>query len=110
MKTNRRILLFLEGAILSTAHLQGYDIPGFPPDQIAPFKQTTNSSGGAVELNLHIFNPDDHSPGDSRPAIVFFFGGGWNSGEASHFHPHCDYLASRGALASESFSLASSDT
>jgi acetyl esterase/lipase len=76
-----------------------YDIPGFTPDQIIPFKQTLNSTGGAVTLNLHVFTPPGHKPSHQRPAIVFFFGGGWADGSASHFHPQCEYLASRGMVA-----------
>jgi acetyl esterase len=87
--------LMMLGATVSRA----YDIPGYTPDQIIPFKQTVNSSGGAVTLNLHVFTPPGHQPGQSRPAIVFFFGGGWSSGSASHFHPQCEYLASRGIVA-----------
>ena len=79
--------------------LHAYDIPGFTPDQIIPFKQTLNSTGGAVTLNLHVFTPPGHQPSDNRPAIVFFFGGGWVDGSASHFHPQCEYLASRGMVA-----------
>jgi acetyl esterase/lipase len=76
-----------------------YDIPGYTPDQIIPFKQTVNSTGGAVTLNLHVFTPPGHRPSHQRPAIVFFFGGGWVDGSASHFHPQCEYLAARGMVA-----------
>jgi acetyl esterase/lipase len=81
------------------APLFAYDVPGFTPDQIIPFKQTVNSSGGAVTLNLHVFTPPGHKPGHQRSAIVFFFGGGWSTGSASQFHPQCKYLASRGMVA-----------
>ena len=52
-----------------------------------------------VELNIYIFNPKDHSSDDSRPAIVFFFGGGWRQGSPKQFEEHCKYLASRGMVA-----------
>lgn len=51
------------------------------------------------DLQLHVFYPEGHKKSDSRPAIVFFFGGGWLSGTASQFYPHCEYLASRGMVA-----------
>jgi acetyl esterase/lipase len=76
-----------------------YDIPGYTPDRIIPFKQTVNSSGGAITLNLHVFTPPGHQPSHQRPAIVFFFGGAWVDGSPSHFHPQCEYLASRGMVA-----------
>ena len=82
---------------LPIAH--AYDVPGFTPAQVIEYKQTVNSSGGAVSLDLHVFTPDDHRASDRRPTIVFFFGGGWNSGSPSQFHPHCEYLAARGMVA-----------
>jgi acetyl esterase/lipase len=54
---------------------------------------------GAVELNMYIFSPHDHKASDKRPAIVFFFGGGWKSGSPNQFLEHCKYLASRGMVA-----------
>jgi acetyl esterase/lipase len=54
---------------------------------------------GDVKLKLWIYTPERHKPGDNRPAIVFFFGGGWTSGTPKQFEPHCQYLASRGMVA-----------
>jgi acetyl esterase/lipase len=54
---------------------------------------------GDVELRLWIYTPEGHKAGDARPAIVFFFGGGWRSGTPKQFEPHCKYLASRGMAA-----------
>ncbi len=52
------------------------------------------------DLYLYIFNPEGHDPAkDKRPAIVFFFGGGWNGGSTSQFQQHAAYLASRGMVA-----------
>ena len=98
MKRNLNILIHCLLVGLA-APLAAYDIPGFTPDQIIPFKQTVNSTGGAVTLNLHVFTPPGHQPSHQRPAIVYFFGGGWVSGSPSHFHPQCEYLASRGMVA-----------
>ena len=54
---------------------------------------------GEAKLFLHAFNPKGHKASDRRPAIVFFFGGGWNGGTPKQFDPHCRYLASRGLVA-----------
>ncbi len=54
---------------------------------------------GDTKLFLHVFNPNGHKDSDQRPAIVFFFGGGWNGGTPKQFDPHCRYLASRGMVA-----------
>ncbi len=52
-----------------------------------------------VELNIYLCNPEGHSADDARPAIVFFFGGGWRSGSPQQFLPHCRYLADRAMVA-----------
>jgi acetyl esterase/lipase len=66
---------------------------------ITPDEKITYKTVGEVSLQLHIFKPDNHTSTDSRPCIVFFFGGGWVSGAPSQFYPHCRYLASRGMVA-----------
>ena len=52
-----------------------------------------------VSLPLHIFYPEGYKSGQSLPAIVFFFGGGWRNGSPAQFEKHCTYLASRGMVA-----------
>lgn len=74
----------------STTHAKAV---AFKPDQILPYKTV-----GETVLNLHIFYPEDHKASDARPAILFFFGGGWTDGSPSQLYPHCDYLASRGMV------------
>jgi acetyl esterase/lipase len=62
------------------------------PDRGAVYKTV-----GDVELKIHIFEPE--GGGERRPAIVFFFGGGWVGGNPGQFYPQCKYLASRGMVA-----------
>jgi acetyl esterase/lipase len=64
------------------------------PSRIVPYKQVGSSS-----LYLHVFNPKGHSIQDRTPAIVFFFGGGWNGGTPKQFYPQSAYLATRGMVA-----------
>jgi len=54
---------------------------------------------GDTKLNIYIFKPPPHEGNESRPAIVFFFGGGWNGGTPQQFEQHCRYLALRGMIA-----------
>jgi acetyl esterase/lipase len=54
---------------------------------------------GETKLMLHIFQPPGRKNGERRPAIVFFFGGGWVSGAVSQFVPQSKYLAARGMVA-----------
>lgn len=50
------------------------------------------------DLYLHVFYPPDWKPTDRRPAMVFFFGGGWKSGSYTQFVPQAQYFASRGMV------------
>jgi acetyl esterase/lipase len=70
----------------------------YPPDMPGA-KVETFKTVGDTKLNLYIYTPEGHKPTDRRPAIVFFFGGGWTNGSPSQFEPHCRYLASRGMVA-----------
>jgi len=51
------------------------------------------------ELYLHLFFPPDWKAGDTRPAIVFFFGGRWRTGSYLALVPQAQYFASRGLVA-----------
>lgn len=68
--------------------------PKFPEAQVETYKTI-----GDTKLDAHIFYPPGHKPTDKTPAIVFFFGGGWNSGSPAQFYEHCKYLAGRGMVA-----------
>lgn len=50
------------------------------------------------ELRLHLFFPPDWKAGDRRPAMVFFFGGGWRNGAFTQFVPQAEYFAARGLV------------
>jgi len=54
---------------------------------------------GDRDLKLHFCMPRGLKPTDKRPAIVFFFGGGWLGGSPGQFLPQCRYFASRGMVA-----------
>ena len=54
---------------------------------------------GKRELKVLLDYPPDWRPSDKRPAIVFFFGGGWNVGTVTQFERQAQYLASRGLVA-----------
>lgn len=51
------------------------------------------------ELQLHLHFPPGWKESDQRPAIIFFFGGGWNGGTINQFKYQADYFASRGIVA-----------
>lgn len=57
---------------------------------------------GKVKLEMNIYYPytfDSKTSEGKLSAIVFFFGGGWSTGDMSHFAPQSKYLAGRGMIA-----------
>jgi acetyl esterase len=50
------------------------------------------------ELKLYVHLPPGAKPSDKRPAIVFFFGGGWNKGNVRQFEPQARHFAGRGLV------------
>lgn len=68
---------------------------GFSPDETTVFKRVP---GKVTDLNLHLFFPDDYDTGKPYPAIVLYFGGGWNGGSAAQFFIQAKYLVSRGMV------------
>ncbi|WP_339744361.1 alpha/beta hydrolase [uncultured Rubinisphaera sp.] len=87
-------ILMTSSSSLSAAETSLNDLQDARPDQIVDFKQTEQG-----ELKLHIFEPATSSKNEKRPAIVFFFGGGWVSGSPKQFYPHCQHLADNGIVA-----------
>ena len=80
------VLAFTLVPFISSAELK------FEGSRFEVYKIASNT-----DLRLHIFEPEGHDPKkDKRPAIVFFFGGGWNGGTPAQFEQHSRYLASRG--------------
>lgn len=50
------------------------------------------------ELFMHVYYPPEWKASDKRPAIVFFYGGGWKNGVHTQFMPQSQYFASRGLV------------
>ena len=68
-------------------------IPKIEP-QTQLYKVTPQDS-----LYADIYYPKDFKEGEKRPAIVFFFGGGWVGGNRDHFQRQGRYLADKGMIA-----------
>ncbi len=64
------------------------------PDEVVTYRKTEQA-----DLKLEIFRPAGWKADDDRPAIVFFFGGGWVGGSTTQFHPQATRLASCGMVA-----------
>ncbi len=85
------VLLLLAAATSAAAQ------PPYPPVMEGTTSEVYRTVD-EVELNIYLCNPEGHSADDKRPAIVFFFGGGWRAGSPQQFLPHCRYLADRGMV------------
>ena len=70
---------------------------GHPP-VIEGTKSETYRKVGDTELKVWIFDQAQKQAAP-RPAIVFFFGGGWVGGSPTQFEPQSRHLASRGMIA-----------
>ena len=64
------------------------------PDEVVSYKEI-----GDVNLKLHVFKPKGHRVNDKRPAVVFFFGGGWSGGTPKQFYQQSRLFADHGMLA-----------
>ena len=49
-----------------------------------------------AQLYLEVYPSVINDPSKPAPAMVFFFGGGWNSGTVKQFEPHAKYFIQRG--------------
>jgi acetyl esterase len=78
--------------ILVVIQLNGFSqtIPGF--------KEYTYKQIDSITLKLFVKNPDNFINKKHFPTIIFFFGGGWNSGNVTQFKAHAEYLSSRGMI------------
>jgi len=87
-----KILIFkiVLGFMLLSLSLHSQPLTGF---QAYTYRQTDT-----VSLKLYVKNPVGFKNEISYPVIVFFFGGGWNSGKVSQFEPHANYFSSRGMI------------
>jgi acetyl esterase/lipase len=67
---------------------------GTTPDRELIYKEIDG-----VELKLQVFEPEGFQSLEKRPAIVFFFGGGWNSGSPNQFYQQARAFADLGLVA-----------
>ncbi len=80
-----------------------------PPARAFAPRRLTYKTVGDTALQLHVFEPPPTAPASAisptaadarkRPAIVFFFGGGWTHGTPLQWYPECDDFARRGFVA-----------
>src|SRR4029077_12672357 len=91
MKHGTSILISL--LTLSFAVIASADAPDAAPTKSFVYKVTPQTP---LELIVHY--PPGWKETDKRPAIVFFFGGGWTNGSVKAFEDQAKYLAGRGMV------------
>ena len=82
----------------SLSFAQGAAVPPQPLEIEGALSHVYKSTEGS-ELRLHIFTPKNRGTATALPAIVFFFGGGWASGNIDQFAPQSKHFAQRGMVA-----------
>ena len=80
--------------ILSASLTQ--DAQSYPP-KISSDSVHTYKSVEGHDLKIWVFNPTITSK-TNAPAMLFFFGGGWNSGSPTQFVKYCELLSERGMV------------
>ena len=83
--------LSLFGQEKKNSYESAFDLPGS--------RSEVYKTIGSTKLKVYIYEPKSHKANANRPAMVFFFGGGWRGGTPKQFQEHCRYLASMGMVA-----------
>ncbi len=52
----------------------------------------------STNLFMEVYQPKTIDTAKKYPAMVFFFGGGWNGGSIEQFEPHAKYFSERGLV------------
>lgn len=81
-------------SLLGSGLFQSIKAVEIAPDRVVIYKNVQS-----VDLKLHVFLPDGMKPSDSRTAVVFFFGGGWVTGDPKQFYQQAQALADQGIVA-----------
>ena len=84
--------------LLSPASAQQQTEFPYPPD-IKNATAHVYKVASQTELKLYVFAPPGLETGERRPAIIFFFGGGWSIGSPQQFEAQCRYFSDRGMVA-----------
>lgn len=75
------LLMFVKGGFSSNGQ------------KLIPYKQIDTT-----RLYLEVYVPEGFDKAGKLPALVFFFGGGWNSGDRSQFRNHAVYFSQKGMV------------
>jgi len=89
-----KVVMLISAAIIILLNITAFTALASPEVKIMTYKTV-----GDRKLQIHINYPPGWKASDTRPVIVFFFGGGWNKGTVGQFQVQAEYFASRGLVA-----------
>ncbi len=100
-------LLQLPLAILACSHVLAAQCTSSAQELPVPTVKLEYKRVGETGLHLHLFQPTTEPQANApagvspppKPAIVFYFGGGWKNGKPDQFYSHCAHLAKLGVVA-----------
>jgi acetyl esterase len=100
---NLYVLACLASVTATSAGEESGYLPVALPRQGVPGKQLTTQftyrKAGDVDLQMKVWYPPGwQQGGQPLPAVVFFFGGGWSTGDINQFNGIGPYLAKRGMI------------
>jgi len=78
--------------------ISGCTAPGWGTKSIHRVEEHIYKQTPQGDLSLFIHLPRGWKPTDKRPAIVFFFGGGFTTGKITEFLRHAEYFSKRGMV------------
>lgn len=84
--------------LLLLSILISFQVTFLSAQEASPKEVQTYKSVGDRALKIHISKPAGWKATDSRPAVLFFHGGGWVGGKPGQFDEHCKHLTSRGMV------------
>jgi len=94
MRKRSLLGLFVCMSLLAAMQVRADDLSKGAGTKSFVYKKTKQA-----DLELVVHYPLGWKDSDKRPAIVFFFGGGWENGKITQFEPQASYLARRGMVA-----------
>jgi acetyl esterase/lipase len=61
-------------------------------------ERITYKQADTTQLTMTVYKPGGWNSTKTYPALVFFFGGGWSTGNAQQFEPQARYFSQRGMV------------
>src|SRR5262245_3063697 len=87
-----------EGAAKKTATTKPADTNTVTPVSLPGADTFASRDGRPDPMRLHVFKPKGWTASDHRPALVFFFGGGWTTGTPDRAATYAKWATTQGMV------------